>query len=53
MPCIGAALAHAYRANRQTQVIDEDKYVLQWNLLLLHPIADGVSTEIHVCRGLK
>ena len=32
--------------------VNDNQQVLQLNLLLLHPVPDGIARQIHICAGL-
>ena len=44
---------HAYGADGKAEVVHHDQEVLQGNLFLLHPVAYGISAQVHVGAGLE
>ena len=44
---------HAQGAEGQSQVITYDEQALKVNVLLVHPIAHGITAGVHVSGGLE
>ena len=49
MPAVAAFALDANGAEGQSQVVDYYKNILNRNVFLLFPIANGVSAEVHIC----
>lgn len=50
---IATAATHAYSAEGESEVVDDDEKILKREFLLIHPESDGHATEIHKCRWLE
>ena len=50
---VGSALADADGAEGQGDIVAEDKHALEGDVLLFHPITDGIARKIHVSGGLQ
>ena len=53
MPAVAAAQAHPDGAEREVDVVADHYEVLLRNLQLVHPVADGVSAQIHISGRLE
>lgn len=45
--------AHTKRSEGECDIVTYDEYVIERNLLGLHPVADGIAREVHVRVGLE
>ena len=43
--------AHPEPARRQVDIIADNEDILLRDILALHPVSDGLATEVHVCGG--
>lgn len=48
---IAAAGFHSHLAEGQGDVIHTDEEMGELNLLLLHPVANGITAQVHECAG--
>jgi hypothetical protein len=53
MTAVAAAFADPDLSKRKGQVVNDDHKVIRFDLLLLHPVADGISTQVHVSGGFQ
>ena len=53
MSGVGALRFDSDSAERQGDVVDVDKHVLDGNLLLIEPLGNGVARQIHIRRWFE
>ena len=53
MACVAARRLYADGSEREGDIIDEHKDVVDINFLLVFPISDSVARQIHIGRGLQ
>ena len=53
MACIASGAFHPYRAERESDVIHEDEYVLQLDVFFVFPVAYRIAGKIHVSGGFQ
>ena len=53
MAAVGTLGAQADLPERQCDVIDDDQQVVQFDVLLDHPVAHGLPAQVHVGRWLE
>ena len=53
MACVAARRLYADGSEREGDIIDEHKDVVDVNFFLVFPISDSVARQIHIGRGLQ
>ena len=53
MSSVATLALESESAEGQSQIIDDDQYALDGDLLRAHPVAYGLATEVHIGGGLE